>query len=205
MLDLFQLQEQFVRMPVGSSAVFAAIIREHGGDPGSMFLEGRQHVVVHDVHGGDRQLRSVERAPGVTRVAVDDGLQVDLADALEMTDEEGVHGHQVAGIAGLDMAFAELGREPLQQPDLLVGEVDLGARDVRLQAQQALVLGQQIVGGSTRRVLRRWRPECPAASIRETPATGHGWGVQARDREWPARSPRAPGWDAVPWRRAVGR
>ena len=31
-------------------------------------------------------------APGVTAVTIDDGLQVDLADALEMADEKGIDG-----------------------------------------------------------------------------------------------------------------
>ena len=63
-------------------------------------------------------------------MAVDGGLQVDLADPLEVADEEGVDGDQVAAVPGLDVAFAELGREPLQQTDLLVGELDpaLGGR-----------------------------------------------------------------------------
>ena len=52
-------------------------------------------------------------------MAVDDGLQVDLADPLQHADEEGVDRDQGAGVRGLDVAFAELGTEPLQQPGLL--------------------------------------------------------------------------------------
>jgi len=60
------------------------------------------------VHGGDRQFVGIEPSPGITAVAIDDRLQIDLADALEMADEEGIYGDQVAGMPGLDMAFAEL-------------------------------------------------------------------------------------------------
>ena len=34
---------------------------------------------------------------------------MDLPDPLEMADEEGIDGDQVAGMAGLDMAFSGLG------------------------------------------------------------------------------------------------
>ena len=66
--------------------------------------------------------RKVEPGPGVARVAVDGGLQIDLAHPLERADEEGVDGDQRAGVCGLDVALAELGAEALQQPDLLVGQ-----------------------------------------------------------------------------------
>ena len=62
--------------------------------------------------GGDRELVGVEPAPGIAGAAIDGGLEIDLAHALEMADEEGVDGHQVAGMAGADVAFAELGAEP---------------------------------------------------------------------------------------------
>ncbi len=65
-----------------------------------MVLEGGQHVGVHQVHRGDRELGGVEPAPGVAGMAVDGGLQVDLADALQMAEEEGIDGHELAGVGG---------------------------------------------------------------------------------------------------------
>jgi hypothetical protein len=75
---------------------------------GVVRLEGRDDVAVHQVHGGDRQLGGIEPGPGVAAVAVDGGLQIDLADALERADEEGVDGDQAAGVRRLDVALAEL-------------------------------------------------------------------------------------------------
>lgn len=49
-------------------------------------------------------------------MAVDGRLHVDLADPLEGADEEGIDGDEAAGVIGLDMAFAELGREAFEQP-----------------------------------------------------------------------------------------
>jgi len=72
------------------------------------------------MHRGDRQLACVEPGAGVAAVAVDRGLQIDLADALERADEEGVDGDQRAGVRGLDVALPELGREPFEQPRLFV-------------------------------------------------------------------------------------
>jgi hypothetical protein len=53
--------------------------------------------------------------------------------------------HQGAGVGGLDMALTELGAEALQEPRLLRRELDrlLGAG--LFQAQEPLVLGEQIV------------------------------------------------------------
>jgi hypothetical protein len=58
--------------------------------------------------GGDRQLARVEPGPGIAAVAVDRGLQVELADALEGADEEGVDRDQASGVRCLDVPFAEL-------------------------------------------------------------------------------------------------
>ena len=96
---------------------------------------------------GDRQFVGVEAAPGVTAVTMDDGLQVDLADALEMADEEGVDGDEVAGLTGLDVAFAEPGAEPFQQPDLFVRKLDPAFRRGLFQPEQPLLLGQQVMAG----------------------------------------------------------
>ena len=112
-----------------------------------MGIEGGEVLVVHDVHGGDRELVGVEPAPGIAGVAIDDGLEVDLAHALEMADEEGVDGHEVAGMAGLDVAFAELGAEPFQQPDLFGVEIDLALTGGLLKPQQARLFGQELLTG----------------------------------------------------------
>lgn len=55
-LDLLQLEEQLVGVLVGSSAELATVVGEHRIDLGALRLEGGEHVVVHEVHGGDRQL-----------------------------------------------------------------------------------------------------------------------------------------------------
>ena len=139
-LDLFQLQEQFVRMVVRAATELTAVVREHRCDLGVVRFKGRNHVVVHDVHGGHRQFGGVEPPPGVAGEAIDDGLQIDLAHALERADKEGVHGHQIAGVVGLDMALAELGTEPLKQPDLFVRQADLLARDVLFKMSVVFIL-----------------------------------------------------------------
>lgn len=145
MFDLLDLQEQLVRMLIRATAELAAVVREDRVDPGAVLLEERQHVVVERLDGRQRQLAGVQLAPGVAAVRVDHRLQVDLPDALEGADEERVHGHQIAGPAGLDVPLAELGAEPLEQADLRVGQLDLAVADVLLEAQQPVVLGQQVV------------------------------------------------------------
>lgn len=55
-LDIFQLQEQFIRVAVRAATVFPAVVGEYGVDAGIVGLEGGQHIVVHDMCGGHRQL-----------------------------------------------------------------------------------------------------------------------------------------------------
>ena len=152
-LDAFELQEQLVGMLVVSPAELPpprsgrgqANIRQYRLHLDLMGFEGRQDVVVQQLYGGDRKLVGIEPGPGVAAVAVDGRLQVDLAHALQGADEEGVDGDQGTGVRRFDVALAELRVEPLQQADLLVGQGQPAFRRGLLQAQQALVLGQQAV------------------------------------------------------------
>lgn len=144
-LDLLQLQEQLIGVLVFPAAVLAAVVGQHGVDAGIVLLEEGQHVVVQDMYGRDRQLAGVEPAPGIAAVAVNDRLEVDFADTLQRTDEEGIDGHQVTGVARLDMPFAELWAEAFQQLDLLVAKLDLLVFHGLLQTQQPLVTRQQLM------------------------------------------------------------
>ena len=94
MLNVLELQEQLVGVAVGSAAELPSVVREHHLDAPASGLEGGQHVVVHQVHGGHRHLVRIEPCPAMARVAIDGGLQVHLAHAFERADKEGVHGHQ---------------------------------------------------------------------------------------------------------------
>jgi hypothetical protein len=97
-LDVFELQKQLVRMTVLATAELAAVVREHGVDFGLVRLKGRQHIVVDQLDGGQRQFVGVEPGPGLSAAAVDGGLQIDLADALEDADKEGVDGDQSTSV-----------------------------------------------------------------------------------------------------------
>ncbi len=78
---------------------------------------------------GDRRLGllgDVQKAEGVGAVRVDDGVQVDPADALERADHEGVGGEQLAWTLALDVALAKAGVELLEEgrparPDSSIG------------------------------------------------------------------------------------
>ena len=80
-------------------------------------------------------------SPGVSRVAIDDGLQIDLADPLEISDHERIDSDELACKIGLDMTFAELWIETLKQLDVMIGELDPGLLGVSFEPEQALVLG----------------------------------------------------------------
>ena len=82
-------------------------------------------------------LRDIKSSRGAAREAVDDALQIHLADALEVVNEEGVHRYQFARVPGVNMALTELGAQAFEPPDLFVGELDLAGTDVLFQTQQA--------------------------------------------------------------------
>lgn len=71
MLDLLQLQEEFVWVLVGSATELAAVVGQHGLDPCVVGFEGGDDVAVHQMDGSDRQLGGVEPRPGVAAVTVD--------------------------------------------------------------------------------------------------------------------------------------
>ena len=75
-------------------------------------------------------------------VAVDGGVQIDLAEALQDADEEGVYGNQGTCVRRLDMTLAVFRAEPLEQFDLLIGQAEFALGRGLLQPQQPIVLGQ---------------------------------------------------------------
>jgi hypothetical protein len=78
------------------AAELSTVVGEDGADRQVEVAVERQHVVVQ--HGDCRLglLRDVQEAEGIRSVGVDHGVQVDLADALEGADEEGVSREQLA-------------------------------------------------------------------------------------------------------------
>ena len=52
--DTLGLEEQLVRMAVFATAEFPPVVVQHRGDRGLVHIEGGQHVVVHQMHRGDR-------------------------------------------------------------------------------------------------------------------------------------------------------
>lgn len=143
-LDPFQLQEELVGMPIRPAAEFAAVVGEDGLDGGAVLVEGRQDVVVEQLHGRERQLVGVEPGPGVPAVAVDGRLHVDPPHALEGPTWK-VSRRPAPRWRGSRCGDPGTRSETLQEPDLLVGQLDASLLGVLLEAQQALVLGQQVV------------------------------------------------------------
>jgi hypothetical protein len=79
--DAFQLQEQLVGMLVWAAAEFAPVVGQHRLDHRIVLLEGGEHVIVHQMDGSKWQLVGVQPGPGMAGMAVDGGLEIDLADA----------------------------------------------------------------------------------------------------------------------------
>jgi len=74
-------------------------------------------------------------------VAIHNGLQIDLSDAFEVPDHEGVDRDELAGKVSLDMAFPELRIEPFEEADLLFRKLHSGFPGMLLETEQSLVFG----------------------------------------------------------------
>jgi hypothetical protein len=79
-LDVLKLQEEFVRVVVRPPAELATVVTNDKFDPCLLFLEGREHIVIEQLDSRDRQLGGVEPGPGMARVAVDGGLEIDIGE-----------------------------------------------------------------------------------------------------------------------------
>lgn len=139
MLDLFELQEQFVGVMILPSAELTAVIGQNGGDSCVVGLKEGQDIVVEHMHSGDRHLIGIQPAPGIAAVAVHDSLQIDLPDTFQVTDKERINSHQIAGIPCFDVPFTKLRRELLQRFYLFIGQLHRLSADVLFQAKQPFI------------------------------------------------------------------
>ena len=69
-------------MLVGPAAEFPPIIGKHCLDRHAVRLEGGRDIIVHQMRCGDRQLERIEPNPSDAGMAINRGLQKDLADTL---------------------------------------------------------------------------------------------------------------------------
>jgi hypothetical protein len=121
MLNLLELKEELEWVLVGPAAILPTVVAQDRVDMGAMLLEEGQDSLVEDVDGGDGNLRVVEMASGIAGMAIDNGLQVDLADAFEIPDHEGVDGDELACEISLDMTLSELRIEAFEELNVMVG------------------------------------------------------------------------------------
>lgn len=63
---------------------------------------------------------------------------------MRLPTKEGVYRDQFSRVADRDLAVAELGTEALQEPDLLVGQLERGFSVGLLETQKSIVHGEQV-------------------------------------------------------------
>lgn len=93
-LDVVELEVELVRVVLAAAELPAVVRQDRFHRQVEVPIEG-QHVVVEHRHRGLGLLGDVQKAEGIAAVGVDDGMQVDLAHALEAADEEGVSRQQL--------------------------------------------------------------------------------------------------------------
>ena len=83
---------------------------------------------MQDSDGGLRHLGGMQEAEGIGTIRIHHGVQVDLANAVEFADVEGIGGQQLPRSAALNMPLAEAGVGFLYLDDLLRGQLERGQR-----------------------------------------------------------------------------
>jgi len=80
--DILKLQGRFIRVLVGSAAELSPIVGEHCLVRHTMRLESGQGIIVHQIRCGDLPLGRLEPDLSGVGMAINRGLQKDLADTL---------------------------------------------------------------------------------------------------------------------------
>ena len=128
-------------------AELPAIVGQHALDVDPVRLVRRQHLIMQHVDRGHRHLGEVQLGEGLGVVGIDDGLLVDLPDALDRPDVVGVLAEQVPGLRRFDVLLG-IRLAPLpaaQEAQLAAGEHAAGRSHFPLQPQEALVAEAEAV------------------------------------------------------------
>lgn len=140
-LDIFKLEEKFVRVLVRTATEFAPIVGENSLDGDAVLLEEGQDVIVEEVNGSKRHFRGVEASESEAGMAVDSGLRIDASNALKIADMESVDCHERSRKRRFNVALAELGFKAFEEGDLMLIELEGAFASVLFEPQKALVLG----------------------------------------------------------------
>lgn len=89
MFDPVEVEIEFIGVCFGA-AEFPAIIRQDRLHRQIKPLIEGQHVIVQDRNRGFRPLGDMQKAKGIGAIGIDNRMQVDLADALQVSHEESV-------------------------------------------------------------------------------------------------------------------
>ena len=99
-------QVELIRMLLGAAELAAVVGQHRAHRQIELAIEG-QHLVVQHRDGRFGLLGDVQEAERVAAEGIHHGMQVDLADALERADEEGVLAKQLARLGAFDVTLAE--------------------------------------------------------------------------------------------------
>ena len=102
MVDVFERQIAFIRMPIDLAAVFRTAVRQDTTQGNLVRGEKAQHPIVQQISGRDRRLFRVELGEADSGVRVDEGLLINPTDAFEGAHVEGVLRAAVTGALALE-------------------------------------------------------------------------------------------------------
>ena len=109
MLDSFHRGQQLVGVDLRMSAELAPVVGEDRPEWNPQRLVERKDPVIEQIARGDRHLRVVELSEGDGTEDVHDDLDIDLADALQSSQVEGILVQEFAGTGCLHVSASELG------------------------------------------------------------------------------------------------
>src|SRR5205085_2980211 len=103
-IDVLDRQVELVLVAFPAAELGAAI-GQHPAQPEAVLIIKRHHAVVEDLGGGNRGLAVIQLGKGDLGVGVDKGLLIDLPDALQRANVEGVLRPAIARALALELAM----------------------------------------------------------------------------------------------------
>ena len=126
-------------MSIRSTTELSSVVGKDGGDCRLMFFKERQHIFIENMNGRNRQFARIQPTPGISRMAVYDGLKINPSDSLEGPDKEGVNSDEIAGVLRLNVPCSEFWTESFKQSGLVVGQGQVVFSHLLLETKQSLL------------------------------------------------------------------
>src|ERR1700751_3043382 len=146
MIDVLDSKVKLVFVSLRVATILAAAVGQYAQKLDIMLFEERQHPIIEQICRRDRRLAIVKLSASDLGVGIDEGLLVDAANALQITDIERILGAAIAWMLALELTMGLLLSFGLfQRNDLRLSQHQAFLSALGLQRLKPFVHGLQVV------------------------------------------------------------